>query len=40
MLSADIFTEYPVAFLLIGVTLIAAVVATVIIAEEVKKDDA
>lgn len=40
MLSADIFTEYPVAFLLIGVTLIAAVVATVIIAEEVNKDDA
>jgi NADH:ubiquinone oxidoreductase subunit 6 (subunit J) len=39
-LAADIFTNYPIAFMLIGVTLIAAVVATVIIAEEVKKNDA
>ncbi len=35
-----IFSEYPAAFLLLAVTLIAAVVATVIIAEEVNKNDA
>jgi NADH:ubiquinone oxidoreductase subunit 6 (subunit J) len=39
-LAADIFTNYPFAFLLMGVTILAAIVATVIFAEEVKKDDA
>ena len=39
-LAINLFSQYPVAFLLIGVTLIAAVVATVIIAEELKKNDA
>ena len=39
-LSASLFTEYGAAFLLMGVTIIAAVVSTVIFAEEVKKKDA
>lgn len=39
-LANSVFGDYAAAFLLLAVTLIAAVVATVIIAEEVHKNDA